>query len=308
MSKNIIVIGGPTASGKSGLAIDLALEFNGVVINADASQVYKGIPVIAAAPTAQDKALAEHLLYEYLDVSVNGNVFMWLNSAVEAIHDVWKRKKTPIVVGGGGLYLDNLINGTTPIPEVKPEIRNQVAEFVEKYGQAGLYQQLVKEDPAAASMLKPNDATRVRRAYEIWLSTQKSIAEWYKLPMVQKIPEAEFLTITILPQKAELDSRCDVRFEKMIQNGAIDEVKYLMSRNLPSTLPAMRAKGVPELMEALRGAISFEDAVELSKIHTRQYAKRQLTWFRNKMCADLILPECYTGQKEFINDVKKQYK
>ena len=308
MPKNIIVIGGPTASGKSALAIDLAQELDGVVINADASQVYKGIPIISAAPTAEDKAAVEHLMYEYLDVAVNGNVCMWLNEAVRTVREVISRGKTPIIVGGTGLYIDNLLNGTTPIPEVKPEIRNEVAILAESEGTSGVYEKLAAVDSAAAAMLNRNDATRVRRAYEIFLSTGKSIAEWYQQPMVQKLPEAEFLTISLLPPKPILDGRCDLRFEKMIAAGALEEVKYLLSRNLSPELPAMRAKGVPELIAALKNVISLDEAIASAQLHTRQYAKRQLTWFRNKFAADLVLAECYQGQKIFINDVKKQYK
>lgn len=305
MPKNVIVIGGPTASGKSSLAIKLAQELNGVVINADASQVYKGMPVISAAPSATDKLQADHRLYEYLDVSVNGNVFFWLDEAVRTIREVWSEGKMPIVVGGGGLYLDNLLNGTTPIPPVVPEIREETASFVEKEGIKALYECLRAEDAAAAAMLNPADTTRVRRAYEIWRSTGKSIADWYKEPMVQKLPEAEFLTVSLLPDKKMLDCRCDFRFDQMLAHGAIDEAKYLLSRNLSPELPAMRAKGVPELIAAIGGVISFAEAAELSKLHTRQYAKRQLTWFRNKLKADVVFAECYGGQEYFINDVKK---
>lgn len=308
MPKNIIVIGGPTASGKSGLALDLALEFDGIIINADASQVYQGIHIISAAPSTDDKAKAEHKLYEYLDPSINGNVFNWLNDAVAAVHEVWKQNKTPIIVGGSGLYLDNLVRGTTPIPEVSPEVRQKVSDFVEKNGIQALYKKLLTEDSAAAAMLNANDSTRVRRAYEIFLSSKRSIAEWYKQPMVQKLPEAEYLTINILPAKSDLDYRCNVRFEQMLSEGAIDEVKELMARDLSPDLPSMRAKGVPELISYLKNIISLEEAIELSQLHTRQYAKRQLTWFRNKFNADLILPTCYVGQKDFINDVKKSYK
>lgn len=305
MPKNVIVIGGPTASGKSGLAVRLAQDLNGVVINADASQVYKGMPVISAAPSPDDYAKAEHRLYEYLDVSVNGNVFLWLNEAVKTVREVWSEGKIPIVVGGGGLYLDNLINGTTPIPPVKPEIRAEAAAFVEQNGIKALYERLRTEDAAAAAMLNPADTTRVRRAYEIWRSTGRSIADWYKEPMVQKLPEAGFLTVALLPEKKMLDVRCDFRFDQMLANGAVDEVKYLAGRKLSPELPAMRAKGVPELMAALKGIVSFDEAAELAKLHTRQYAKRQLTWFRNKLKADVTFGECYCGREYFINDVKK---
>ena len=308
MPKNVIIIGGPTASGKSGLALDLATEFDGVIINADASQVYKGIPIISAAPSAADKARAEHKLYEYLEPSVNGNVFNWLNDAVVAAKEVWQSRKTPIIVGGSGLYLENLVKGTTPIPEVKTEIREQVSTFIEKHGIQSLYEHLLSADSAGASLVNPNDTTRVRRAYEIFLSSGHSIADWYKQPMVQKLPEADFFSINILPPKADLDQRCDVRFEQMLSAGAVEEVKKLMELNLSPDLPSMRAKGVPELISFIKNVISLDEAIELSQLHTRQYAKRQLTWFRNKFNADITLSSCYIGQKDFINDVKKIYK
>ena len=308
MPQNVIIIGGPTASGKSSMALDLAQELNGVIINADASQVYQGIPIISAAPDAKDKQKAEHRLYEYLDASVNGNVFNWLNDATKTIRDVWNKNQIPIVVGGSGLYLENLIKGATPIPEVKPEIRKIVTEFVEKNGIQALYDKLLAEDKAAAIMLHSNDSTRVRRACEIFLSSGKSIAYWYEQPMIQKLPEADYFIISLLPSKSLLDERCNLRFEQMISNGAIDEVKKLASRNLSPDLPAMRAKGVSELMSYLNNTISLQEAIALSQLHTRQYAKRQITWFRNKLTADLTLSECYCGQKDFINDVKKLYK
>lgn len=308
MPQNIIVIGGPTASGKSALATDLAKAFDGVVINADASQVYQHIPVISAAPSEDEKQGIEHCLYGYLDEATNGNVFMWLNSAVDCVHKIWKKGKTPVFVGGSGLYIQNLVQGTTPIPETPPETRLKVSEELEKYGLQYIYEQLSKKDESAAKMLSPNDKTRICRAYEIFLSTGKSISQWYQLPMEQKLPKAEFFNISLLPQKPELDNRCAARFSAMLKNGAIEEVKYLLSRNLSPTLPAMTAKGVPELASFLKGEISIETATELAVVHTRQYAKRQLTWFRHKFNADIILPECYIGQPDFINCVKKQYK
>ena len=308
MSQNIIVIAGPTASGKSALAIDLAKIYNGVVINADASQVYQHIPVISAAPSEEEKKLVEHQLYGYLDESVNGNVCMWLNQAIDSVRKTWQAGKTAVFVGGTGMYIDNLINGVTPIPETSQKIREQVADEVQKFGLPTIYQKLCKIDDTTSSMLNINDKTRVSRAYEIWLSTGKTISFWYQQPMVQKLPEASFFTIAVLPEKKTLDERCRIRFAKMLEKGAIDEVKYLLSRNLSPSLPAMSAKGVPEIASALKGEISIQQAAELAVLHTRQYAKRQLTWFRNKYRADITIKECYEGQQNLINCVKKQYK
>ena len=309
MSQNpVIVIAGPTASGKSQLAIDLALEFNGIIVNADASQIYKNIPVIAASPSEEDKNIVEHRLYEYVDNCVHRNVVSWLNDAVVEIKNIWSEGKVPVVVGGGGLYIDNLINGTTPIPEISVEIRNRVMSFLEEEGVGALYERLQAEDLKAAEMLNPKDTTRVRRAYEIFLQTGISIADWYQKPMNKKLPEAEFFVIKLLPSKSGLDERCDLRFDKMIESGAIEEVKTLASKNLSKDMPSMRAQGVPEILAYLSGAMTLSDAVELAKIHTRQYAKRQITWFKNKLNADVSIDNCYTGQKEVLNNLKQLLK
>lgn len=307
MSQNlVVVIAGPTASGKSQLAIDVALELNGVIVNADASQVYKGIPIIAASPSPQDKNVVEHRLYEYVDNNVNGNVVNWLNDAVSEIRKIWNEGKVPIVVGGSGMYIDNLINGTTPIPEVTAEIRSQAMALLEAEGIDSLYERLKQADVKAAQMLNPKDTTRVRRAYEIFLQTGISIADWYQQPMQKKIPEANFYVIKLLPPKSSLDERCDLRFGKMIENGVLEELKKLSIENLPVNLPVMRAQGVPELMAFIWGKITLPEAIEAAKLHTRQYAKRQITWFKNKLKADITFAECYLGQKEIVNSIKKQ--
>jgi tRNA dimethylallyltransferase len=304
--KRVIVIAGPTASGKSQLAIDLAIKFNGVVINADASQVYKGIPIISASPSFKDKSLVEHRLYGYLDNHINGNVVNWLDDAVADIRHVWSNDKISVVVGGSGLYISNLINGTTPISAVDPDIRNQIMNKLNKNGIEALYEELKSVDSKAAEMFKPKDTVRIRRALEIFTQTGISISEWYKKNMIKKLPEADFFVIKLLPPKKCLDKRCDVRFGKMIEQGAIEELKKLVLEKLSPDLPVMRAKGVPELIDYLSGNMSLPQAVELAKIHTRQYAKRQITWFKNKLNADVVLEDCYDGQEDFINNLKKQ--
>ncbi len=308
MSKNlVIVIGGPTASGKSQLALDMALMLNGVVINADASQVYQSIPIISAAPSAEDVQKAPHRLYGYLADDEGGNVVSWLEDAATEIRGALAKGQTPIVVGGSGLYLDNLINGSTPIPEVDPAVRQEALEIVNNEGVLSLYARLQSLDPQGAAMVNPTDTTRVRRAFEIFKTTGLSVAQWFKRPLLKKLPETHFQTIRLLPEKAVLDYRCDLRFDLMTAAGALEEVGRLLERGVSAALPVMKAKGVPELAAFLRGESSFQTATENAKLHTRQYAKRQLTWFRNKFAADRTLADCYVGQADFINDVKKQY-
>lgn len=293
MPQNVIVIAGPTASGKSQLAIDMALEYNGVVINCDASQVYKNIPILSAAPSPEDKQVVEHCLYEYIEPSVNSNVVSWLDDAQKTIKNVWSAGKLPIVAGGTGLYIDNLINGTTPIPEVSEKVRLEAMDIISQKGLLWLYEEVLKFDAKTAQRLNPNDTTRIRRAYEIFAQTGVSASEWFAKPMLQKLPEADFFVFKILPPKKVLDERCDMRLDMMMERGALDEVAALLVKNISPDLPAMRAKGIPEFADYLRGRSTLCQAVELAKIHTRQYAKRQITWFKNKLEANVVLEECY---------------
>lgn len=289
----VIVIAGPTASGKSGLALDIARRYGGEIVNADSMQVYQGTPIISAVPSAAERAEIPHHLYEIYHPSVNGTVVDWLERAAAAVREIWGRGRLPVVAGGTGMYIDNLINGTTPIPEPQPEIREQVRRLAAELGQKGLYALLQQKDSAGAAKLSPNDTTRVRRAYEIFLQTGISIADWYQRPMIKKLPEADFRVIKIIPKTAELDERCYRRFDMMIKYGALDEVRYLLSFHLDKNMPAMKMLGVPELALYLSGGLSLPESVDLAKLHTRQYAKRQRTWFRNKLSAEITLNKCF---------------
>ena len=296
MSENrVIIIAGPTASGKSALAVDVAKAIGGVVVNCDSMQVYKNMPILSACPTAEDKTKVEHTLFEIYEPSFNGNVVDWLERAVAEIKNIWRKEKIPVVVGGTGLYIDNLVNGTTPIPETSDKVREEVACLLKEHGSAFVYEKLKSVAPESAEKLNPNDTTRVRRAYEVWLDTGVKLSDWHQKPMIKKLPETEFFIIKICPSADELDERCYTRFDKMINEGAVQEVQRLLELHLPNTLPAMKALGVPELARYLKGECSLEQAVEEAKLHTRQYAKRQRTWFKNKLKADMELNCCYAG-------------
>ena len=286
-SNSVIIIAGPTASGKSALALDIAKRYDGEIVNADSMQVYAGTPIISAAPTAEEKQIVPHHLYEIYSPDKNGTVVEWLKLAVSTIKKIWSRGKLPVITGGTGMYIDNLINGTTPISEPRAEIRQKVSQL------SDVYDWLRQNDSQAAQMLNPSDTTRVKRAAEIFMQTGKSIAEWYQLPMIKHLPEAEFRVIKIIPPTEELDKRCYLRFDKMIAAGALQEAQYLDSLKLPENLPAMKMLGVPELLGYLHGATTLEEAVSLAKLHTRQYAKRQRTWFRNKLEAEVEISSCF---------------
>lgn len=306
----VVIIAGPTASGKSGLALDLAEALDGVVINADSMQVYRDTPVISAVPSAADKARVPHKLYEIYSAETNGSVVDWLALAVKEIRTAWQNGKLPVVVGGTGLYLDNLINGTTPIPETSEKVRTEVKTLLETCGVQELHSRLAEHDASTAEKLSPNDTTRVRRAYEVWLETGVPLSVWHQKPMVKKLPEAQFVVIKIIPDRKELDKRCYCRWEQMMAAGALREAVDLGAQGLDKKLPAMKALGVPELLDFAEGLCSLEEASALAKLHTRQYAKRQMTWFKNKLAADIVLDSCYKGGEEekenIILDVKKR--
>lgn len=294
----VIIIAGPTASGKSQLALDLAVALDGVIINADSQQVYQDTPILSAVPNEVDKAKVPHKLYEIFPASKHGNVVEWLDLAVAEIKKTWEEKKVPIIVGGTGLYIDNLINGTNQMPEV----RSRKPEFDLKE----MYEALKEFDFESWKRLNPNDVSRVTRAYNVYKETGIPLSEWHKKPMIKKLPEASFLVIKIVPEVKEIDERCYLRFDKMMEQGALKEVDNLSNQNLDRNLPAMKALGVPELLDYLEGKTTLDEAVNLAKLHSRQYAKRQKTWFKNKLPADFIIEGCYNGEENILKQIIKK--
>ena len=239
-----------------------------------------------------------HRLYEIYEPSFSGSVVDWLEQAVAEIKSAWGQNLLPIVVGGTGLYIDNLINGTTPIPKTAEHIRAEVADILAQKGVQYLHECLAKVDAPSAKRLNPNDTTRVRRAYEVWLDTSIPLSKWHEQPMLKRLPEAEFKVIKILPPQSQLDERCALRFDQMMTNGALGEAQYMNNLHLNPKLPAMRALGLPELIDYLNGKTDLDQAIKLAKLHSRQYAKRQRTWFKHKLQADIVLNECYQGGLE----------
>lgn len=304
-AQKIIVIAGPTASGKSGLALDLAKKLNGVIINADSMQVYKEIPILAATPSSKEQKIVPHKLYGIYNASIRGNMVDWLNLAKKEIHSAQENKQIPIVVGGTGLYIETLIKGSTPIPETPSDVRKEITRLYQEKGLDFLYQELKKIDLPTAERLSPNDTTRIRRALEVWSHTGKNMTYWQSVPLIKHFNSDEFVCIYINPPREILDERARTRFDKMIKQGAIQEVEALMQQNLSDSLPAMRALGVQELKSYLLGKCDLDEAVEAAKLHTRQYAKRQTTWFNNRFQADFCLNDYSKNNKNFVDDIKK---
>jgi tRNA dimethylallyltransferase len=304
-TSKIVVIAGPTASGKSELALNIAEQTDGVVINADSMQVYKDIPILAATPSKEDLARAPHKLYGIYEASYKGNVVDWLKLCEQEITNARNSNKTPVIVGGTGLYIESLTKGVTPIPETKEDVRKQVDEMLKTKGLETLYEYLRQIDIDAYNRLSPNDTTRIKRAIEIYLDTSQNLTYWHSLPLKKLYNENEFTLVYIKPSREELDMRSRLRFDIMMQKGALDEVKTLLAKNLPDDLPCMRALGVQDLKLYLENICSLEEAIELAKLHTRQYAKRQTTWFNNRYKEDFCLKACYNNDKIFVEDIKK---
>ncbi len=297
----VLIIAGPTASGKSALAIEVARARNGVIINCDAMQIYKDIPIIAATPSPQEKAAAEHRLYELYDCSKRGNVVEWLDLCVNEIQALWQEGRLPIVVGGTGMYIDALLNGVTPIPEVPADIRRAVQQELNTRGLLALYTFLQEADPASAAKLHVNDKTRITRAVEIIRHTGRKLSEWYTVPLLKKLPQAKFTVVKIAPPLEDIAARCRARLDKMVDElNVLAEIEKLAALDLPADLPAMKALGVPELLEYVKGRTTLKAALDLAKLHTRQYAKRQRTWLKNKLPADLEFTTAYTGQPDYL--------
>lgn len=279
----LALIAGPTASGKSDLAVRLALALKargreGVVINADSAQVYADLSVLSARPSAEEMQGIEHRLFGTWDGAEACSAADWAEAAREVIGEVHARDAVPILVGGTGLYIRTLLDGIAPVPTIDPKVRAEVRAMPV----AEAYAALQAEDPARAAALGPNDTTRVARALEVVRSTGKLLAEW-QADLSGGIAQAVTLHPAILlPPREWLYPRCDLRFERMLQLGAIEEVRALLARNLDPALPVMRAIGVPEIAAYLRSECSLEEAQTRGAQATRNYAKRQYTWLRNQ--------------------------
>ena len=282
-SKRAVLIAGPTASGKSALALALAEALGGTIINADSMQVYRDLRIVTARPTAQEEARVPHLLYGHVDAAENYSVGRWCVDASAALAAVERAGRLPVVVGGTGLYFKALTRGLAAVPPIPPQIRAAVRERLEREGTAALYAELGERDAATARRLMPRDRARVTRALEVMLATGRSLTDWHAEGMKPALDAQAAVKLFLDVERAELYRRIDGRFDAMLGSGALDEVRALASRGLDPALPAMKAHGVPWLIRHLSGEIDLVAAVEGAKRDTRRYSKRQGTWFRHQL-------------------------
>ena len=278
-----VLIAGPTASGKSALALELAQSTGGVVINADSMQVYRDLRVLTARPTLEEEARVPHRLYGHVDAAVNFSAGSWVADAATVLEELRAQNRLPIFVGGSGLYFKALTRGLSAVPPIPPEVRDAVRARLERDGVEALHAELARCDPASAERLKPRDRSRIARALEVIEATARSLTDWHRDGLPPLLPPDTFRALFLEPDRDALYARIDARFDAMLQAGALDEVAALASRKLDPLLPAMKAHGVPALIRHLQGEISLDEAAVIGRADTRHYAKRQFTWFRHQL-------------------------
>jgi len=279
----VILIAGPTASGKSSLALALAERSGGVIVNADSMQVYRDLRVITARPTPDQEALTPHVLYGHVDAAVRYSVGAWSLDAGAALAAAARDARPAIVVGGTGLYFESLTKGLAAVPPISEDVRAAVRARLAAAGPVALHAELARADPATAQRLMPGDRSRIARALEVVLATGRSLSDWHRDGMPPAVDASRAIKIFLTPERAELQRRIETRFAAMLAAGALEEVRSLAARGLDPALPAMKAHGVPWLIRHLAGEISLPDAARGGVRDTWRYTKRQATWFRNRM-------------------------
>ena len=308
-NKNVIIIAGPTASGKSNLAIDIAEEFSGIVINADSMQIYKGLEIITSSPNSAIKKRVIHKLYNVREPKKPCAAGVWQKLATKEICRAHDKDVLPIVVGGTGLYLRTLIEGIANLPKIPIEIQNTVRNRMLKEGSKKLHQELSKLDPKTASTLNVADIQRICRALEVFLTTGQSLTDLQRDNEFGASPKGafKFVKLLLMPTRPLLYKTCDARFQSMLNCGVLEEVRSLMDQKLAPSLPAMKALGIPFLIRHLEGKISIEDACSAGQLATRHYVKRQATWYKNQFVADFAINLQYSEslRQQFFSYISK---
>jgi len=290
----VLIVAGPTASGKSALALALAVEFDGVVINADSMQVYRELRILSARPSPKDEALAPHRLYGVLSAATRCSAGRWRDMALAEIGAAHDAGRLPVVCGGTGLYLKALAEGLSPMPDIPTEVRDRLTVRLKAEGAPALHAELAARDPFIAERLEAKDGQRILRALEILDATGRSLADWQAGPTEPPPRHLQFVTIHLMPPREALYAACDERLAAMLTDGALDEVRQLNAMGLDPSLPAMKAVGVRELSNFLAEICDLQTALAAGQQATRRYAKRQMTWFRHQIVADLLLEKQFS--------------
>ncbi len=290
----LLVVAGPTASGKSALAIDAACEFGGVVIAADSMQIYRELSVLTARPSADEEAQVPHRLFGVLPVAEACSAAHWLEMARGAVAEARGEGRLPIVVGGTGLYLKALGEGLVLVPDIPEAVVAEGKTRLAEVGGEAFRDELAALDAAAAERLPAGDSQRMVRAWAVATATGRPLSDWQADAGTLPPVAGRIATIALLPERSDLYAACDARFDIMMERGALDEVRVLLALGLDADLPAMKAVGVPELGRYLAGEWTLDDAAAKAKQATRNYAKRQLTWLRHQGDPEFILSAQYS--------------
>lgn len=287
--QRVIVITGPTTSGKSALALALAERRRGTVINADAMQTYDAFPILTAQPTVEERARVPHALYGVLPLREALSAARWRDLASAEIERCLAAGRMPVLCGGSGLYLRALMQGIAAIPEAPDELREQANAEWQAMGAYAFRARLAEHDPAVVGRLKPGDRQRHVRAWEVWLATGRPISAWQAEARHDESAPWPFFTIVLAPERAWLRERIATRFDAMLEGGVLAEARAVLDTSPDPRWPGLKAHGAPELFRHFRGELTLDDARRIAVDHTRQYAKRQMTWIRHQLAPDLVL-------------------
>ena len=298
----IILISGPTASGKSNFAVKIAKKIQGEIINADSMQVYKKLKILTARPNKQEQKNIKHHLYGFVDLNEKFSTGQWLELTIKKIKDIQKKKKIPILVGGTGLYFQSLIDGLVKIPEIPLKFRNKIRLISKREGQKKFYKKLLKLDPKIKDKFDPNDTQRSIRAYEVKSYTNVSMYDWLTKTK-SEFKDSDFLKLHIETKREKLIERINLRTSSMINEGAVNEVKKFLKLKIIKNQSVNKVIGIAELTQYLNHEITLEEAKELILIKTRQYAKRQATWARTRMISWIKIDQ--SKLDSYIKKLKK---
>ncbi|MEQ8710786.1 MAG: tRNA (adenosine(37)-N6)-dimethylallyltransferase MiaA [Rhodospirillales bacterium] len=304
-TRPVLIVAGVTASGKSALALDAAEAFDGVIINADSMQVYREIPVISAAPPAEDRARLPHRLYGVLPITDPCSAGRWQEMAATEINAAHAAGKLPVVVGGTGLYIKALMSGLNELPASDPAIRDELTGQLVMQGEESFRAALAAIDPLAEKAIRQGDRQRLIRAMEVYRISGRALSDWRKAPSTPPPVHWRFHVIAVLPPRDEVYAACEARFDQMLAAGALEEARTV--HGLDRNLPGMKAVGLPELFDHLDEDVDIQTAAILARQATRRYAKRQFTWLRHQINADLTLETKYSERNrgEIINFIRQ---
>ncbi|GBQ71987.1 tRNA isopentenyltransferase [Komagataeibacter intermedius NRIC 0521] len=299
-----MIVAGPTCSGKSALALALARQVNGTIINTDSMQVYRDLRILTARPDATEEACVPHALYGVLPAAESGSVAWWRTQAIAAAHDAWDAGRVPVFCGGTGMYFRALTDGLADIPQPPDSIRAQARDMVGRLGPRAVHDMLRQHDPETAATLRPTDGQRIARAWEVREATGHGLVWWRREAVLPPL-DAHFVAIRLHPPRDALRAAIARRFHAMLDHGAMAEVARLLAQDLSPTLPAMRAHGVPELAAVLRGDMDMAEAAQQAIRMTGQYTKRQATWFAHHALAAEVDTFLYEKRFEKCDDAQQ---